>query len=123
MSETVLALTHALSMPHARRNLDDFLETALIQKWSPTQVLEAFLTTEADGRAAIGLKRRFGIVGIPENKTFDTFDTQPHTPAILRPDRPRHPFHPFVYVALIIDLPPARFNHPTLSFQARVIRV
>ena len=29
MSETVLALTHALSMPHARRNLDDFLETAL----------------------------------------------------------------------------------------------
>ena len=75
MSETVLALTHALSMPHARRNLDDFLETALIQKWSPTQVLEAFLTTEADGRAAIGLKRRLGILGIPENKTFDTFDT------------------------------------------------
>ena len=64
MSETVLALTHALSMPHARRNLDDFLETALIQKWSPTQVLEAFLTTEADGRAAIGLKRRLGILGI-----------------------------------------------------------
>lgn len=75
MSETVLALTHALSMPHARRNLDDLLETALIQKWSPTQVLEAFLTTEADGRAAIGLKRRLGILGIPENKTFDTFDT------------------------------------------------
>ena len=75
MSETVLALTHALSMPHARRNLDDFLETALIQKWSPTQVVEAFLTTEADGRAAIGLKRRLGILGIPENKTFDTFDT------------------------------------------------
>ena len=75
MSETVLALTHALSMPHARRNLDDFLETALIQKWSPTQVLEAFRTTEADGRAAIGLKRRLGILGIPENKTFDTFDT------------------------------------------------
>ena len=75
MSETVLALTHALSMPQARRNLDDFLETALIQKWSPTQVLEAFLTTEADGRAAIGLKRRLGILGIPENKTFDTFDT------------------------------------------------
>ena len=75
MSETVLALTHALSMTHARRNLDDFLETALIQKWSPTQVLEAFLTTEADGRAAIGLKRRLGILGIPENKTFDTFDT------------------------------------------------
>lgn len=75
MSETVLALTHALSMPHARRNLDNFLETALIQKWSPTQVLEAFLTTEADGRAAIGLKRRLGILGIPENKTFDTFDT------------------------------------------------
>ncbi len=75
MSETVIALTHALSMPHARRNLDDFLETALIQKWSPTQVLEAFLTTEADGRAAIGLKRRLGILGIPANKTFDTFDT------------------------------------------------
>ena len=60
---------------------------------------------------------------IPVKKRAPRHDTQPHTPAILRPDRPRHPFHPFVYVALIIDLPPARFNHPTLSFQARVIRV
>ena len=50
---------------------------------------------------------------IPVKKRAPRHDTQPHTPAILRPDRPRHPFHPFVYVALIIDLPPARLNHPT----------
>jgi len=74
VNETVTELTKRLSMPHARRQIDTFIETATIQRWAPAQVLEGFLTIEAEGRTEIGLKRRLGALGVPETKTWDTFD-------------------------------------------------
>lgn len=63
-----------LSMPHALRQAAELLETARVQRWGTHETLAAVLDIEISGRKAVSLQRRLRALGVPESKTFDTFD-------------------------------------------------
>lgn len=73
-AEAIHQLMRQLNMPYARKDIASLLHTATVQTWSPYDVLNNILTTELKGRKATSLKRRLQQLGIPESKTFDTFD-------------------------------------------------
>src|SRR5690625_5745663 len=64
----------ALSMPHARRQAAELVETARVQRWGPHETLAALLETEVSGRQAVSLQRRLRALGVPASKTLATFD-------------------------------------------------
>src|SRR5690625_745547 len=66
----------ALSMPHARRQAAELLETARVQRWGPHETLAAVLEIEVTGRQAVSLQRRLRALGVPESKTLATFDPE-----------------------------------------------
>lgn len=66
----------ALSMPHARRQAAELLETARVQRWGPHETLAAVLEIEVTGRQDVSLQRRLRALGVPESKTLATFDPQ-----------------------------------------------
>jgi len=66
----------ALSMPHARRQAAELLETARVQRWGPHETLAAVLDLEVVGREAASLQRRLRALGVPESKTLATFDPE-----------------------------------------------
>ena len=58
----------ALSMPHARRQAAELLETARVQRWGPHETLAAVLDLEVVGREAASLQRRLRALGRPSPK-------------------------------------------------------
>ncbi|MDN5703795.1 MAG: IS21-like element helper ATPase IstB [Yaniella sp.] len=66
----------ALSMPHARRQAAELLETARVQRWGPHETLAAVLDIEVAGRQAVSLQRRLRALGVPESKTLATFNAE-----------------------------------------------
>lgn len=63
-----------LSMPHARRQAAELLETARVQRWGPHETLAAVLDLEVAGRQVVSLQRRLRALGVPESKTLNTFN-------------------------------------------------
>lgn len=64
----------SLSMPHARREALDILQTAKTQRWAPSEVVKAVLECEIAGRHRLGIERRLKTLGVPGTKTLETFD-------------------------------------------------
>lgn len=62
-----------LSMPHARRQAADLLETALTQRWGPHETLAAILQIEITGRQAVSLQRRLRALGVPREQNLGIF--------------------------------------------------
>lgn len=75
LDPAVYDMLRTLNMPHARRGSADLLETARLQRWSPLETLTAVLELEVEGRKRVSLQRRLRALGVPETKTFATFNT------------------------------------------------
>ena len=55
-------------------NLDDFLARATKARWSPRQILEQLVQSEADERSRRSLERRLRLSGIKSFKPMADFD-------------------------------------------------
>ena len=64
----------ALSMTHSHRQLDDLLEQAQKQEWTPLQLLNKVLETERAGRRDTGKFRRLKAAELPYEATLEDFD-------------------------------------------------